>query len=74
MEQAFTDFIRINPEIRVGISAMEKHGLALFLNYGAKHLNETSRDTGEICHLHTLVSAKASSGDALHSKVLLLLH
>ncbi len=49
--------------IRTGVSCFEEHGLALFLTAtvalqhpGAEHLNETCRDTGEICHLHSTVS------------------
>ena len=49
--------------IRTGTSCFEKHGLALFLtsaialqHRSATHLNETCRDTGEICHLHGTVS------------------
>jgi len=49
--------------IRTGVSSFEKHGLALFLtstvalqHLSASHLNETCRDTGEICHLHPTVS------------------
>lgn len=49
--------------IRTGVSCFEEHGLALFLTatvalqrFGAEHLNETCRNTGEICHLHSTVS------------------
>ena len=54
--------------IQKGNSCFEKHGLALFLSactqstpLGAahprfRHLNPTCKDTGEICHLHAVVS------------------
>lgn len=54
--------------IRTGSSCFEKHGLALFLSActqsapphtphrGVSHLNPTCKDTGEICHLHPIVS------------------
>lgn len=49
--------------LRTGVSSFEKNGLALFLTStvalqhpGATHLNETCRDTGEICHVHATVS------------------
>lgn len=54
--------------IREGSSCFEKHGLALFLSactqsalldtahLGYSHLNPTCQDTGEICHLHAMVS------------------
>lgn len=54
--------------VRKGSSCFEKHGLALFLLPGTKsappdtahpgysHLNPTCQDTGEICHLHPIVS------------------
>ena len=54
--------------IRTGSSCFEKHGLALFLSAcaqsarphtqhrGFSHLNPTCGDTGEICHLHLIVS------------------
>ena len=54
--------------IRTGSSCFEKHGLALFLSActqsappdtlhpGFSHLNPTCQDTGEICHLHLIVS------------------
>lgn len=54
--------------IRKGSSCFEKHGLALFLSActrsaptdtahpGFSHLNPTCQDTGEICHLHAMVS------------------
>ena len=54
--------------VREGNSCFEKHGLALFLcactqsappntlHPGVSHLNPTCQDTGEICHLHAIVS------------------
>lgn len=55
--------------IRKGSSCFEKNGLALFLSActqsappndtvhpGFSHLNPTCQDTGEICHLHAMVS------------------
>ena len=54
--------------IQKGNSCFEKHGLALFLSActrstplgtahpSLRHLNPTCKDTGEICHLHALVS------------------
>lgn len=54
--------------IRKGSSCFEKHGLALFLSACTQsappdttypsfsHLNPTCQDTGEICHLHAMVS------------------
>ena len=54
--------------IQKGRSCFEKHGLALFLSpctqstpFGtahprSSHLNPTCKDTGEICHLHAVVS------------------
>ena len=54
--------------IQQGSSCFEKHGLALFLSAcikpapsdtakpGLGHLNPTCKDTGEICHLHAIVS------------------
>ena len=55
--------------VRKGSSCFEKHGLALFLfpctksappdtaHPGCSHLNPTCQDTGEICHLHPIVSS-----------------
>ena len=59
--------------IQKGSSCFEKHGLALFLSActnthlappdtahpGFNHLNPTCKDTGEICHLHAIVSFPA---------------
>ena len=57
--------------IQKGSSCFEKHGLALFLSActksapsstadpGFSHLNPTCKDTGEICHLHAIVSYPA---------------
>ena len=54
--------------LRKGSSCFEQHGLALFLSGcaqsdpldtahpGFSHLNPTCQDTGEICHLHAMVS------------------
>ena len=54
-----------------GNSCFEKHGLALFLSActqstpfdtahpRSSHLNPTCKDTGEICHLHAVVSRLA---------------
>ncbi len=54
--------------VREGSSCFEQHGLALFLSAcaqsaspdtahpGFSHLNPTCQDTGEICHLHAIVS------------------
>ena len=54
--------------IHTGSSCFEKHGLALFLSActqsappdaahpGFSQLNPTCQDTGEICHLHAIVS------------------
>ena len=64
MERALHLLAETNPtRIRIGTSAFEKHGLALFLTYTtalqyphSTHLNETCRHTGEICHIHDTVS------------------
>ena len=71
--------------IRQGSSCFEKHGLALFLSacsqsappdtahLGFSHLNPTCKDTGEICHLHAIVSCpahQASSSSCLPRVVL----
>ena len=60
--------------IRKGKSCFEKHGLALFLSActqsvpldtahpRSSHLNPTCKDTGEICHLHAVVSHLAQQG------------
>ena len=57
--------------IQKGNSCFEKHGLALFLFASTQstpldtahprsgHLNPTCKDTGEICHLHAVVSRLA---------------
>lgn len=67
--------------IRTGSSCFEKHGLALFLSArtqsvppdsahpGFSHLNPTCQDTGEICHLHPIVSClrrQSSNGRLVH--------
>ncbi|KAL8819023.1 MAG: hypothetical protein Q9191_007820, partial [Dirinaria sp. TL-2023a] len=62
LERALRDLADAHPcLLRIGTSAAEKYGFALFLNAtaavrrkGAAHLNETCRDTGEICHLHDM--------------------
>ena len=66
--------------LRKGRSCFEKQGLALFLSActqsappdtaypGFSHLNPTCQDTGEICHLHAMVSClchQTSSGHLL---------
>ena len=57
--------------VQKGNSCFEKHGLALFLSActqstpldtahpRSRHLNPTCKDTGEICHLHAVVSLLA---------------
>ena len=65
--------------IRKGSSCFEKQGLALFLSActqsappndtahpGFSHLNPTCQDTGEICHLHALVSCPAHQNSNGH--------
>ena len=64
MEPALRELADAHPSaLRIGTSSFEKYAFALFLNStaavqhkGATHLNETCRDTGEICHLHDTVS------------------
>ena len=64
--------------IRKGSSCFEKHGLALFLSACTRsdpphtahlrfsHLNPTCQDTGEICHLHAMVSYAAHQSSSRH--------
>ena len=72
LRDAFEKFAAAFPSlIRTGNSCFEKHGLALFLSDGTQsicpetahtdcsHLNQTCKDTGEICHLHAVVSSPA---------------
>ena len=74
MERALRDLAETYPSIlRIGTSAFEKYGFALFLNTttavqqkGTAHLNETCRDTGEICHLHDTVSTKPLQPISIH--------
>ena len=64
MEKALRHLANVNPIwVKVGASCFEKHGLALFLTssmalqyHSTIHLNQTCRETGEICHLHGTVS------------------
>lgn len=64
-ERALRNWAAAYPTLlRIGVSACEKWGFALFLNdsvakqrTGYTHLNETCHDTREICHLHDTVSA-----------------
>ena len=78
--------------IQKGKSCFEQNGLALFLSAstqsaapgtlhpGFSHLNPTCKDTGEICHLHAMVSFPAhkfSNGSPVRHfppKIYLLIH